>query len=293
MNEIIYEAYKTKHKKEIISVLNECLEEGIDQRIFDWKHEDNVFGKSLGFIARDEEGIVGCNFFMIYTLMISGKPVKALRSCESAVLPRGRRKGIFSKLISMAHEKVDNNEYSLIFGTPNENSVNGFLKKGWKEIEPIDYNIKPVFFSRKIDLKFGFDNFIENPQIEDEKVSVLKNKDYLKWRFSINTKRDYTIAFPKNSTENTYCIYKIRTIRGFRSLVVLEKTGTSEERNALIKGILAYERVFFLVDLKQSKNFRNSLPVSLKENNYRFIYYQPKVELNKWNLSLGDLEDIL
>src|SRR5690606_2110242 len=134
-----------------------------------------------------DEGIVGCNFFMIYSLMINGKPIKALRSCESAVMPRGRRKGIFSKLISMAHEKVDNYEYSLIFGTPNENSVNGFLKMGWKEIQPINYNFKPVFFRRKIDLKFGFDNFdsiIESPQSDYDKVSVLKSKDYFKWRFS-------------------------------------------------------------------------------------------------------------
>jgi hypothetical protein len=294
MSEFIYEPYDPKDRQEVFEVLKASLPGELTIDWFHWKHELNPFGASLAWVAKDAEGIVGCNFFMQYELQTENGLKKALRSCESAVLPRGRRKGIFSKIVQHAQALVENGkDYYTLIGTPNENSTPGFMKLGWTKIDAVTYTTVPVLWRKHSGLNINsFQVFDALTQAKADGISVHKTTAYFKWRYGKESGRDYSFASLIHSTAPNGCIYKIRQLRNFHAAVVMELCGSKKDKNELLRSICKKEGVYLLV-LPQDSGFGGWPSYELRKGSYEFIYYKPNQVLNNWNLSLGDLEDIL
>lgn len=296
MSEIIYEPYVPAYRQEIFEVLKASLPGNLTIDWFHWKHELNPFGASLAWLAKDAEGIVGCNFFMQYELYINGTITKALRSCESAVLPRGRRKGIFSNIVKHAQQLVENgNDYYTLIGTPNESSTAGFMKLGWTKIDPVGYVTVPVLWRERSNLTINPTDVIaafEQSTATATSISVHKTSAYFNWRYGKETGRTYFFASLLESKQSNGCIYKLRKLRNLNAVVVMELCGTLKEQKELLQSICSKENVYFVV-IHNDGGFKGVPAYALKNGSYEFIYYKPSQVLTPWHLTLGDLEDIL
>ncbi len=108
---------------------------GADRRaLFVWKHLENHFGRSLALLAESEGRIVGLRAFMRWTFEGPDGAYAAVRAVDTATDPEAQRRGIFSRLTTAALERCWQEGVDLVFNTPNEKSLPGYLKMGWTQV---------------------------------------------------------------------------------------------------------------------------------------------------------------
>jgi GNAT superfamily N-acetyltransferase len=124
--------------------------------VWRWKHLDNPFGRSLVLVARDEATgrITGLRAFMAWQYLVGGVPTLAYRPVDTATDPSCRRMGIFSRLTMQALERARAQRAGLMFNTPNQMSVGGYLKMGWTLVARSRTTIKVCSYPR-FALKFA------------------------------------------------------------------------------------------------------------------------------------------
>lgn len=100
-----------------------------------WKHVNNIFGPSYVQVAcAPEDGIVGLRAFMQWRFNFGGRSISAVRAVDTATHPKYQRMGIFSNLTKRVVEDVKQDGVPLIFNTPNQLSMPGYLKMGWSHV---------------------------------------------------------------------------------------------------------------------------------------------------------------
>ena len=124
--------------------------------VWRWKHVDNSFGRSLVLVARDDAAgrIIGLRAFMAWRYLVGGAPTLAYRPVDTATDPACRRMGIFSRLTVQALERARAQGAGLMFNTPNQMSVGGYLKMGWTLVTRSRTTIKICSYPR-FALKYG------------------------------------------------------------------------------------------------------------------------------------------
>lgn len=103
-------------------------------RFFEWKHRENPFGPSLVWLALVDGVAVGYRTFLRWELLDGDRIVRAVRAVDTATHPDHRRGGVFSTLTAHAVEAARLDGVDLIFNTPNEASLPGYLKLGWEVV---------------------------------------------------------------------------------------------------------------------------------------------------------------
>lgn len=104
------------------------------ERLFGWKHLQNAFGPSYGWVAVDAGQVVGVRLFMRWEFHHRGSVVRAVRAVDTATHPDHQGRGIFTMLTTHALEAVKADDVGFVFNTPNDKSRPGYLKMGWKEV---------------------------------------------------------------------------------------------------------------------------------------------------------------
>lgn len=153
------------------------------------------------------------------------KTISAAQSLDTLTDFDSRGKGFFIKCADRSYEFIKSNGVEFIFGFPNKNSFGGFTSKlGWKSLDPVPFLVLPLnitYFIRKL-LTFGFmdlPNFyyvkkfkVDSKVIisevnyftseydslwkkfsENIAISVVRNAEYLNWRFIDNPQEKYLI----------------------------------------------------------------------------------------------------
>jgi GNAT superfamily N-acetyltransferase len=124
---------------------------GRPPELFRWKHIENPFGRSLMLVAESEGRIVGLRAFVRWRFVVSGREVRAVRAVDTATHPDHQGKGIFSRLTLEALEML-RGDADLVFNTPNEKSLPGYLKMGWKVVGRLPVRVRvrrPIAFARR------------------------------------------------------------------------------------------------------------------------------------------------
>lgn len=103
---------------------------------FRWKHLESPFGRSFMLVAEANGRIVGFRAFMRWRFRAGDRGVMAVRAVDTATHPDYQRKGIFSRLTSEALREL-RGQIDLVFNTPNEKSLPGYLKLGWSVVGKI------------------------------------------------------------------------------------------------------------------------------------------------------------
>src|SRR5690606_34755778 len=196
---------------QIIEVLKASLGEVSSkktQAAWKYKHLDNPFGKSLVLVAVNGEMIIGVRAFMKWKWQLGNKNFFAYRAVDTATHPDYQGKGIFKKLTLEAVEIARRQENSFIFNTPNSQSLPGYLKMGWNEVDKLKVRIHPRNLLsgsiNKSKTAVELKNFSKNALAElisnyntikakENKLFTFKSPEYLSWRFENNPLQEYEV----------------------------------------------------------------------------------------------------
>jgi len=274
----------------VVLLIKDGLDDNYTETFFEWKHVSNPFGKSFGLLVEDEGRIIGLRMFMFWQFISSkGQPlITAIRPVDTVVDKKYRSQGLFKKLtldgIEMCQGKFD-----LIFNTPNENSLPGYLKMGWNLMENSP-NIKMGLLnplSKGVAIREININSLELDK--DDRSSTLmwqtnKTCDFLKWRYPDT---QYKLV----QFQDCVLIYSTTNIKNFKTIIIFELLGNPKKFQGLING-LAKKIKSYLVYFADTQEF-NAVQFmgSLTRKNSNIVFKNDKYGINgNINFSLGDLE---
>ena len=102
---------------------------------FLYKHQDNpTLLENFCFRKYDDLAVIGTNCFDGAIVVSTERQFKVAQSCDTAVIPEARGRGIFTSLILEAEKRLKEEGVEMMLGFPNNNSYHGFIKMGWKHI---------------------------------------------------------------------------------------------------------------------------------------------------------------
>jgi GNAT superfamily N-acetyltransferase len=152
--EVSVRAYRDTDEPRVLELLAASLGGGPagdrPSEFFRWKHLENPFGRSVMLVAEDGGRIVGLRAFMRWRFACDGRSIEAVRAVDTATHPDHQGRGIFSRLTREALELM-RGEFDLVFNTPNEKSLPGYLKMGWGIVGTVPISLRvrrPVRFAR-------------------------------------------------------------------------------------------------------------------------------------------------
>ena len=106
-----------------------------DEAFFAWKHDANALGPSPSWVAEADGTLVGLRVFLRWRFADErGGAVTAVRAVDTATDPGWRGRGIFSALTLGALPDLAEDGVDLVFNTPNDKSMPGYLKMGWSQL---------------------------------------------------------------------------------------------------------------------------------------------------------------
>lgn len=154
-----------------------------------------------------------------------------------------RGKGLFILLSNNVYKNADNGGVALVYGFPNGNSIHGFVKKlEWNVLDPVPFLIKPLkskYFTDKIkpikflpNLNLSFSKLKKSKRysISEEtnfpsevnkiwkqfsshfKVAIVRDQNYLNWRYIKKPNENYRIAHCRNQN-NEYVGFIVFAIK--------------------------------------------------------------------------------
>jgi hypothetical protein len=147
----------------ILGLLSRTLGWENDDRhrsLFAWKHRENPYGPSPGWVAFDDEGLVGARLFMRWAFRTRSDLITAVRAVDTATDPRAQRQGIFRALTMRGVEELSATGVGWVFNTPNDQSAPGYESMGWQRVGRLPVAFRPevrgiprlVFARRPADL---------------------------------------------------------------------------------------------------------------------------------------------
>jgi hypothetical protein len=279
-----------KDLNETVKLIQKGLDSSYSNSFFNWKHLDNPYGKSYGLVARERDKIVGLRMFMYWDFFCykQNKKIKAIRPVDTVVGQEQRGKGLFKRLTLQGLEDCKQ-EYDLIFNTPNNKSLPGYLKMGWEEIVET-----PSF---KLGALYPYKNQLSLKYVEIEEINLIKetqctcqtnwNNDFLNWRYKSD---DYKkVIFENDSTH--FLVYKISSIKRIKMIVIYEISGKRENFSTMLHSLAAQLKIYLvyyldkknLGDLKLLKSIKRYKPVIVYKDDIKNVS-------SDLQFSLGDLE---
>jgi hypothetical protein len=229
-----------------------------EETFWKWKHWSNPFGKSIALVAASREGqIVGLRTFMRWQFQSGSKTLKAVRAVDTVTHPDFRRYGVFSSLTTKAIERTRESNVDLIFNTPNDDVLPGYLKLGWNkvgfvrpwinilnpprfaagiirnrssrkslaQVAPQDFfrdTVSPVseFLGKKdiVEEALRCRNKVNNGQLSTE-----QSLNYLRWRYSEFPKANYFVVHHRmNSDLSGFIILRTNLRFGLKEILISE-----------------------------------------------------------------------
>jgi GNAT superfamily N-acetyltransferase len=243
----------SKDKNNILSLMKTVFGENeySTQAYFNWIYEKNPQGDPIVLFARDEkdDSIIGIETIIPMNLWVGKKIIKSALSCNSAVNPNFRNKGIFGVLVDEIQRLAKEEKISCIYGVPNRNSYHAFVKRGFYEIgklkiygkplkiskyfgdeiilKPLDYlirkeNNQTKFESFKEDFDSKFDDLF-NKKIDFDGVITNKTKDFLNWRYKQHPTREYeTFSFQDKDQLLSYIVLRKTIFKNKKVVVIVD-----------------------------------------------------------------------
>ncbi|SDS79480.1 Acetyltransferase (GNAT) domain-containing protein [Gillisia sp. Hel1_33_143] len=300
--------------KEIISVLKASLGESKlpkTEEIWQFKHFDNPFGKSLILLAEEDDKIVGVRAFMRWQWQMGNKVFSAYRAVDTATHPNYQGKGIFKNLTLRALEIAKENGDHFIFNTPNSQSLPGYIKMDWKKVNKLKVHLAPVnpinfirskkdhqYFIQKNRNESSFDELVRNfnaINASRPELFSVKSSEYLAWRYENNPLQKYDVR----SDDDFYLATYIKKHKKFNELRIVEQIYIDKKGlkklNDEIKLLTKNLNVHVITNSKKLPNILqlsgNLGPIlTLRNLNFDKAMNDELLDLNNWNYTIGDLE---
>lgn len=299
----------------IVKVLKLSLGEQdlpLSENIWNFKHIENPFGKSLVFIAEENDQIVGVRAFMRWKWHFGDKEFESFRAVDTATHPKYQGKGIFKKLTMKAVDMATLNGEHFIFNTPNDQSRPGYLKMGWEAVNKLKVALKPAYNSFwKINHKnFSYDVSVNcersaiqnlcmnwNKKLElNQTLFTPKSESFLKWRYEENPLQQYEVI----ASEEFYIAVYVKKRKRLKELRISECLFTETSRPKINKLISSLTKKFGAQIISYSPELlslggnllnANIGPIlTIKNLNLSKLENSNFTKIENWKYSLGDLE---
>ena len=229
-----------------------------DEIFWRWKHYDNPFGRSIVLVATNGTGhIAGLRTFMQWHFRAGNRVVKAVRAVDTVTHPEHRRFGVFTTLTTKAVQQAKNSGVDVIFNTPNNSVLPGYLKLGWSHVSFVRPLVKVLNYPRfvsgiirnrkrrqssgqppanqsyryKLPLIADFLKRSEaveellrsNNQMRGERLSTDQSIDYLRWRYSEYPNAEYAVLYQeKNGALSSSAVIRANARFGLKEIVIDE-----------------------------------------------------------------------
>lgn len=184
---------------------------------FRWKHLFNVFGRSFMLVAEEGGALIGFRAFMRWRFVAGATELRAVRAVDTATHPDHQGKRVFSLLTMHALEEL-RDEIDFVFNTPNEKSLPGYLKMGWRVVGELPIRVR---MRRPLRLATGFrwrtaggaartapvvraataadvlrdgdtvSEFLAACNADDPRIHTERDLAYLRWRYAEAPLLDY------------------------------------------------------------------------------------------------------
>ena len=138
LSEVTIDFYPVSDGTQLLKLTDETYSSwlGADnlKAFYRWKYLDNPAGEALVYGAWHKEKLVSIYTALPSVLLVKGKPVKAILSCDSMTHPDYAGLGLFSTIGKKLYEYAIQKGFQLIYGFPNKNGIHPTTKKlGWKQ----------------------------------------------------------------------------------------------------------------------------------------------------------------
>jgi len=298
---------------QIIEVLKASLGETSSKKTEEawrYKHVENPFGKSLVLVAVENESIIGVRAFMSWQWQLGDQVFSTFRAVDTATHPEYQGKGVFKKLTLSALEIAKELGDDFIFNTPNSQSLPGYLKMGWEEVDKLKIRIFPTNPMNWLNIKqtghYGINNNSSDSQIagliskynnlkaKENKLFTLKSPEYLSWRYENNPLQKYEVKADKDF----YLAGYIKDHKYFKELRITEHIYSNDSGlhkiNRAVKEISKKfgAHIISSAGLSSGLGFSGNFgPVLTMRNvNLDLNLNQELLQLNNWSYTIGDLE---
>jgi GNAT superfamily N-acetyltransferase len=290
---------------------------------FRWKHMTNVFGRSLMLVAETEDRILGFRAFMRWRFRAGNDLLSAVRAVDTATHPGFQGRGIFTRLTLAAVDQL-REDTDLIFNTPNEKSLPGYLKMGWSVVGDVPIQIRirrPVRFVRGVG-SLGSDQQVPARPAAgaraDEALARWRSAigtaefearlqtpvdlAFLNWRYSRAPELDYRAIASDDG--RTVAVFRIRPRGGLLEATVsdllggdgVSSTGAATLRRVGTEGRVDHLTCSFasgsaaMAAARRALFIRSPRGMTLVANPLRRDLPLDVTELRNWAPVLGDLE---
>lgn len=255
-------------KEEILNLLNQVFEDvqkadfKRGDSFWNWKYEDNVFGKAILTVATVDGKIVGFNNLWPWQFKYRGKVLKALQPCDSVVHKDFQKYGIFSRMRIDGIERALHLGTDIIFNFPNQNSLPVYLNLGWNYVGRPIWNvciINPVniFISKFVKSEKSSPIQINNEfKLDIQKLEKLgRNKKYDKfiainyvenffeWRYLNHPTLEYGMVYLDKGHKSLAAIFNIKKSGRLTEMVIVDFVGNLNSLNELLPLIKSSARL--------------------------------------------------
>lgn len=212
---------------ECVDLLNQVFEESRTKDQYIWKFYQSPLNKTIIRLAHDSKTGELLAHYAVMPIRInhSGEYVMGGQSGDTAVAAKAAGRGLFKKCAIETFNHMSADGYQLVYGFPNSESYPGFVRRlGWRRISRLTrytFRLKaiggmwPSMTSAIVILKDAYDkgrNRTQNEPIHTyadnshlskdveglwnivkdyEACSIVKNLEYLDWRYTRNRLADY------------------------------------------------------------------------------------------------------
>ncbi len=148
--------YRDRDEPAVLSLLEAALGGGPagvrPSEFFRWKHLENPFGRSYMLVAEADGQLVGLRAFMRWEFTAGDRRYRAVRAVDTATHPAYQGQGIFSRLTLESLDELPD-QADFVFNTPNEKSLPGYLKMGWRVVGKVPILVRvrrPLRFATRV-----------------------------------------------------------------------------------------------------------------------------------------------
>lgn len=197
--------YSKQYLENIISLFNKTFGHTLTKEYWNWRFENNSFGKPIIRLCFDDERLIAVYLVHPIKLEIENYEERAVFSMFTMTDPEYSGRGIITKLANEVFDIAKKEGFAYAIGFANENSRHVFTKKlGFRELAVMQEMTLDLPCDISSQLKYEKINFFDNEfsdfyeQIKKEHsfIMIPRKKEYLNWRFFLNP-------------DNTYECYKI------------------------------------------------------------------------------------
>jgi GNAT superfamily N-acetyltransferase len=201
-------------------------------------------------VALDRAEIVGARPFMLAKMWLGNKEVDVAQHCDTMVHPDYQRQGIFNKMGKFALRHLEDKGFAFSYGFPGPLSRRGFKSQGYQPLATKEIMFKLInprkLFDSQVNNKLlnkslsflyrGYAKFKKKKppkkpnlfqlelyeKVDEEmkevfslrnkpRIDLVRNKDYLQWRFDNHPKHHYTHVLLKSDDRlNGYAVLSVQ-----------------------------------------------------------------------------------